>query len=150
MFAPRPDVATREMLRVLKPGGTIAFTTWPPELYTGRMFALLGRYLPPPPGVSPPPQWGAPDIVRERLGEAVVDLHTDRGTLRSPYLSVQHVRIFMEMNVGPVMRIVQTFANEPARLSEFRRELDQLTAHYFESHENVLRQDYLLTRARKR
>ncbi|HEX5062558.1 MAG TPA: class I SAM-dependent methyltransferase, partial [Kofleriaceae bacterium] len=145
MFAPRPDVATREMLRVLKPGGTIAFTTWPPELWTGRMFALVGRYLPPPPGVSPPPQWGVVEIVRERLGAAVTDLVTDRGTLRAPYLSVQHVRAFMEVNVGPVMRILQTFANEPARIAEFRRELDLLTAQYFETTENVLRQDYLLT-----
>jgi len=32
MFAPRPDVAVREMLRVLRPGGTIAFATWPPEM----------------------------------------------------------------------------------------------------------------------
>jgi len=30
MFAPRPEVAVAEMLRVLKPGGTIAFTSWPP------------------------------------------------------------------------------------------------------------------------
>ncbi|MGA9852481.1 MAG: class I SAM-dependent methyltransferase [Gammaproteobacteria bacterium] len=27
MFAPRADIATKEMLRVLKPGGTIAFST---------------------------------------------------------------------------------------------------------------------------
>jgi SAM-dependent methyltransferase len=143
MFAPRPDVTTREMLRVLKPGGSIAFTTWPSELFTGRMFSLIGRYLPPPPGVSPPSQWGVPDTVRERLGAAVTELCFDRGTLRAPYLSVQHVRAFMEQNVGPVMRIVQTFANEPSRLSEFRRDLDHLTAQY------LLRQDYLLTRATK-
>ena len=30
MFAPRPDVCTKEMLRVLKPGGVISFSTWPP------------------------------------------------------------------------------------------------------------------------
>ncbi len=29
MFAPRPDVTVGEMLRVLKPGGVIAFSTWP-------------------------------------------------------------------------------------------------------------------------
>lgn len=46
MFAPRPKVAIGEMLRVLKPGGTIAFSTWPPHLYVGRMFALIGRHLP--------------------------------------------------------------------------------------------------------
>ena len=49
MFAPRPDVAIKEMLRVLKPGGTIAFSTWPPELLVGRSFAMMGKYAPPPP-----------------------------------------------------------------------------------------------------
>jgi SAM-dependent methyltransferase len=150
MFAPRPEVAVREMLRVLKPGGTIAFATWPPELFTGRMFALVGRYMPPPPpGVSPPPQWGNPEIVRERLGAAVTDLVFDRGVLRAPFLSPQHVRALFEVSVGPVMKIVQSLANEPAKLNEFRRELDALSTLYFEPTENVLRQDYLHTRAIK-
>jgi len=48
MFAPRPHVVVSEMLRVLKPGGTIAFSTWPPELYIGRMFILISRNMPPP------------------------------------------------------------------------------------------------------
>ena len=38
MFAPRPSVALGEMLRVLKPKGTIAFLTWPPELFMGSFF----------------------------------------------------------------------------------------------------------------
>src|SRR5262249_53486823 len=59
MFAPRPEVAVAQMLRVLKPGGTIAFATWPPELLIGSSFRLVSQYMPPPPpGVSPPPQWG--------------------------------------------------------------------------------------------
>src|ERR1041385_8331011 len=78
MFAPRPEVALAEMLRVLKPAGRIAFSTWPPDQIVGKLFALLGRYLAPPPGVSPPPAWGDPAIVRERLGSAVRDVHFDR------------------------------------------------------------------------
>src|SRR5437764_6032737 len=31
IFAPRPDVAAGELLRVVKPGGVIAFSTCPPE-----------------------------------------------------------------------------------------------------------------------
>lgn len=46
MFAPRPEVAIGEMLRVLKPGSTIAFSTWPPEHFVGQMFALVGRFAP--------------------------------------------------------------------------------------------------------
>src|SRR5437764_1460033 len=74
MFAPRPEVAIREMLRVLKPSGTIAFSTWPPELLIGRSFTLVGSYMPPPPtGVSPPPPCGDANIVRSLLGTAVRD-----------------------------------------------------------------------------
>ena len=32
MFGPRPDITIGQMLRVLKPGGVIAVSTWPPEL----------------------------------------------------------------------------------------------------------------------
>src|SRR5262245_13868611 len=63
MFAPRPEVAIGEMLRVLKPGGRIAFSTWPPEQFVARMFALVGQYIPPPPGVASPPAWGDPNVV---------------------------------------------------------------------------------------
>jgi SAM-dependent methyltransferase len=150
MFAPRPDVVTQEMLRVLRPGGTIAFATWPPELFTGSLFRLVGSYMPPlPPGVSPPVQWGEPAIVRERLGAGVTDVTFDRGVMLAPNLSPRHVRIFMEQNVGPIMRVVQMLAGEPDRLSVFRREVDALSATYFDPAENVLRQDYLQTRARK-
>ncbi len=150
MFAPRPDVVTKEMLRVLKPGGTLAFATWPPELFTGRMFSLVASYLPPPPaGVAPPPQWGNPAIVTERLGDAVTDLRFDRGVMRASNLSPQHIRAFYETSVGPVMRVTQTLAEEPQRLAAFRRDLDGLITEYFEPTENVLRHDYLLTRARK-
>ena len=46
-----------ECLRVLKPGGRVAFATWPPEHFIGRMFAFVGRNAPPPPpgaGAIPP------------------------------------------------------------------------------------------------
>ena len=69
IFAPRPEVAIGEMLRVLKKGGTIAFSTWPPEPFVGRMFPLPARYAPPPPlGVAPLPARGEPAVVSERLG----------------------------------------------------------------------------------
>jgi len=149
MFAPRPAVALGEMLRVLKPGGTIAFATWPPELFTGRWFALMGRYAPPPPqGVSPPPQWGDPNTVRERLGSAVNDLTFTRRTMFFPTLSPQHYRVQMAENFGPAKKLFEQLdANDPAKAATLRSEIETLAQAYFE--DNRIRQDFLLTRATK-
>jgi ubiquinone/menaquinone biosynthesis C-methylase UbiE len=149
MFAPRPALAVAEMLRVLKPGGTLAFSTWPPELMTGRMFRLVASYMPPlPPGISPPPQWGDEKIVRERLGSAVRDIAFERGTMQSPALSPQHFRALTERTAGPVVKLVENFtANDPAKLAAFRAEYDALSAEYFR--DNFMQQDFLMTRAVK-
>ncbi len=149
MFAPRPDVAMAEMLRVLKRGGTIAFTTWPPELLIGSSFKLVASYMPPPPpGVSPPPQWGDVAIVRERFGSAVKEIVFDRACMLFPALSVQNYRDHLERTAGPMLKLVESLlTSDPARLAQFRGEYDALIAPYFE--DNVIRQDYLLTRAVK-
>jgi SAM-dependent methyltransferase len=149
MFAPRPDVAVREMLRVLKRGGVIAFSTWPPEMFVGRMFATNGKYSPPPPpGVSPPGQWGDPSTVRERLGTAVTDVRFARDVMLLQILSPQHYRLFMETNFGPAKKLIEGLdKSDPAKAKALRGELEQLAAEYFQ--DNALRQDYLLTRAVK-
>lgn len=148
MFAPRPEVAVSEMLRVLKPGGTIAFSTWPPELLVGRAFLLVGRYSPPPPpGVAPSPLWGDPNVIRERLGDGVKAITFDRGRLLVPALSPQHNRSMMERTAGPVIRLVESLAKDPNKLAEFRREYEEIIADYLG--ENLIRQDYLMTRATK-
>ncbi|MFA5940464.1 MAG: class I SAM-dependent methyltransferase [Sinimarinibacterium sp.] len=148
MFAPRPAVAIGEMLRVLKPGGRIAFSTWPPELMIGRMFALTGKFLPPPAGVAPPPQWGDPNIVRERLGDAVRDLEFTRDEMLVPALSPAHYREQMELTAGPVIKLVQMLAGEPQKLAQFRSELEAVVGQYFSR--NRVHQSFLITRAIKR
>jgi 2-polyprenyl-3-methyl-5-hydroxy-6-metoxy-1,4-benzoquinol methylase len=149
MFAPRPSVAIAEMLRVLKPGGTIAFSTWPSDLCMGRMFTLIGSYLPPPaPGVSPPSQWGDPAIVRERLGTAVREVVFDIDTILGPALSPRHFRTRVEGGVGPAIKLVAKLTVEdPAKLAKFREEFERLIGEYFA--QNGVRQTYLMTRAVK-
>jgi len=149
MFAPRPDVTVGEMLRVLKPGGTLAFSTWPPELYVGRTFSLVGKYMPPPPpGAAPPVEWGDPLIVRARLGTAVRDVVFDRAAMEVPALSPQHMRALTERTAGPILKLVEMLgAKDPTALEAFRREYDALTSEYFS--DNAVRQGYLMTRAVK-
>lgn len=149
MFAPRPEVAVREMLRALKRGGTIAFSTWPPELFVGRMLATMGKNSPPPPpGVAPAVQWGNPQIIRDRLGEAVKAVVFARDAMVFQIPSVQHWRVFMETSFGPMKNLLKGLdASDPAKATALRRELEQLASEYFT--DNTLRQDYILTRATK-
>ena len=148
MFGPQADKTLAEMLRVLKPGGTIAFSTWPPELYTGRMFKLMGKYSPPPPeGLDPPILWGHPDIVTERFGDKVSDITFSRATMHFPTLSPAHLRLFMEANIGPMEKLVESLQAEPEKLAAFRQEFEELAATYFEN--NTLRQDFLMSRGKK-
>ncbi len=41
MFAPRPDLVAKELLRVCKPGGTIAMANWTPQGFVGQMFKTV-------------------------------------------------------------------------------------------------------------
>lgn len=149
MFAPRPQVAISEMLRVLRPEGTIAFSTWPPELLVGRTMMLSARYLPPPPpGVSSPMLWGDPGFIRQQLGNWVDQIVFDRQDMLVPTLSPQHFRSNVERSAGPVIKLVEMLAaTSPDRLEAYRKEFDAIVAEY--TQDNVVRHGYLMTRASK-
>lgn len=145
MFAPRPGVAIAEMLRVLKPGGRIAFSTWPPELVIGACFDLVGRYLPPPPGAAAPSAWGDPTIVRARLGDAVREIEFACDEMVIPALSPRHYALNMEHTAAPVMKVVEKLGDQPQALAGFRAELEKLVTRFFAG--NRIRQTFLMTRA---
>lgn len=149
MFAPRPELVVAEMRRVLRPGGRVAFATWPPEHFVGRMFAFVGRHSPPPPpDAAPPPQWGIPAVVGERLGARFGAPFFGRGTMSLAALSPAHFRQLMESSVGPMQKLVESLGAEPAKLAAVRAEFETLLAPYY--FDNIVHQDYLLTRAAAR
>jgi SAM-dependent methyltransferase len=152
IFAPRPVVVVKEMLRVLKVGGRLAFSTWPPEHFTGRMFTFIAGYLPPPPGTEPPASaalWGDPNIVRERLGASVTDLTFDRATLTAPALSVAHFRMAQEKTIGPLAKVIASLENDPAKLAKLRFDFEAMAGDAYASDDNAIRMPFLMTRATK-
>ena len=102
MFAPRPEKAATEMLRVCRSGGTLAMANWTPAGFAGQMFRLVGSYVPPPP-VPAPSLWGEDQVVRERLraGISRIDTRLMNAEIRYPFGPQNVVNHFREY-FGPV------------------------------------------------
>ena len=84
MFAPHHQAAADELVRIVRPGGTIGLISWTPEGFIGQMFATMRPFVPaPPPGVQPPPLWGHLDHVRDLLGDRVTDIDAASRSCRS-------------------------------------------------------------------
>ena len=77
MFAPRPEQVAAELGRVLKSGGRLAMANWNPASFSGQMFKVGSRHVPPPPGIAPPVLWGDEATVRERLAPYFSSIHTE-------------------------------------------------------------------------
>src|SRR5215475_6317321 len=77
MFAPRPELVARELLRVCVPGGTIAMANWTAEGFVGQMFKTIARFIAPA-NMPSPVLWGNETTVRERLGGGTSQLTLSR------------------------------------------------------------------------
>lgn len=148
MFAPNAQLAIDEMLRVLKPGGVIAFSTWPPEHFVGKLFALVGKYNPPPVKIDPSPLWGSPEVVISRLGDRVTELTFDYDFMYFPALSLGHYIRSIERTLGPVVKFIELSANNPELIMNFRNEVEKLASQYYTG--NQIHQTFLMTRAIKK
>ena len=78
MFAPRPEMVSRELLRVTKSAGMIAMANWTPLGFVGKMFRTSAKHVPPPPDIPPPALWGDEDVVRQRLGSGAKQIECTR------------------------------------------------------------------------
>lgn len=149
MFSTEPERSATEMLRVLKPGGRIAFAAWTPEGLAPRLMGLAARFLPPLPGPPPPSpfEWGDPRGVRRYLGDRVREVTFEHAALLLPALSPGHARRLFEETFGPTVLLVRLLGGDPARLAEWRAEHDRIVGGFLR--DGHVRFDYLLSRATK-
>jgi SAM-dependent methyltransferase len=105
MFAPRPERAAAEALRVCKPGGMIALANWTPRGFIGENFRRVARHVPSPPCAISPLLWGDEATVRARFGDAVADLKLAHraARLRYPFSPAQTVDFFRQF-YAPTLR----------------------------------------------
>lgn len=149
MFASRPELAAKELIRVTKKGGRIGFATWPPELAIGSLFRVNAKHLPKNNQAPPSPiLWGSPDVVQERLS-GVSELYFDRGSLIFSVLSPNHFWDRMSTRYGPLIKAIKVLDNlgDPSKVESLRNDFLKAMDPYVV--DNGIRLGYLLTIARK-
>ena len=151
MFAPRPDLVANELLRVCRPGGTIAMANWTQEGFIGQMFKTFARFIAPP-GMPAPVLWGDENVVRERFGDRVADLRLTRVLYRFDYpFPPADVVEFFRQHYGPTARAFAALG-DPERAS-LRTELVEHWSSHNQAKEparTVVDAEYLEVVARRR
>jgi ubiquinone/menaquinone biosynthesis C-methylase UbiE len=104
MFAPDHGQTARELVRVCRPGGTIALASWTPEGFIGRLFRTIGAHVAPPAGVAAPPLWGRETYLRELFGEAVESLDVTERTFTFRFESADEFVSFFRHAYGPTLK----------------------------------------------
>jgi SAM-dependent methyltransferase len=102
MFSPDQQKAASEMLRVCRPGGRIGLANWTPESFVGQMFKVVGRQLPPPPGVVPPALWGVEAHLKELFGDDAAAISVTQRVFNFRYRSAAHFIEVFSTWYGPV------------------------------------------------
>jgi ubiquinone/menaquinone biosynthesis C-methylase UbiE len=101
MFAPRPELAAAELIRVCRPGGTIAMANWTPSGFVGKMFKTIARHIAPS-GMPSPVLWGDEATVRERFGNGVAEVKCESRIHHFEYpFPPDGVVEFFRKNYGP-------------------------------------------------
>lgn len=127
MFAPDQERAAGELLRVCKPGGTIAISNWTLESLPGTMFALGAKYGPPrPAGSHAAIEWGTVPGLKRLFGDREMRL-LDR-VVHMRFRSVDHMIETFREYFGPMKML---FDNAPEeKHTAIRSELADLLARY--------------------
>jgi SAM-dependent methyltransferase len=154
MFAPHHQVAADELVRVCRPGGTIALLSWTPSGFIGQMFATMKPYAPPPPpGAQPPPLWGEEAHVRDLLGDRVTDVTAVRQSVTVDHFATPEAfRDYFAAVYGPTIAVYRSLADDPVRVAALDRDLVDLARRHSRATGTglVMEWEYLLLTARVR
>jgi SAM-dependent methyltransferase len=103
MFAPDHPKAAAELLRVCRPGGTIALASWTPSGFIGELFRTTAAHVPPPAGVRSPMLWGTEDHLRELFG-GIASLEVTERTFTWRFPSAEDFVEFFRTWYGPTVK----------------------------------------------
>jgi len=104
MFAPNHEQTAAELLRVCRPGGTIALASWTPDSFIGQLFRTVAGHVPPPAGVQSPLLWGTEGHLRSLFGEGITSLEVEERTFAFRFESPEQLVAFFRRWYGPTLK----------------------------------------------
>jgi len=151
MFAPDHFRAAAELVRVCRPGGQVAMTTWVNDGFAGELFTLTGSFMPPPPpGVQPPPLWGVEEHVEEAFAAAGASATIERETVDFDFPSVEDAVQRYATDFGPFV-IARGVLEPQDRWVEFLRAFADLIRRFNLASDGTakIRSDYFVIRVER-
>ena len=151
MFAPDQQKAAAELLRVCKPGGRIGLANWTPEGFIGQLFRIIGKYVPPAPGLKSPSLWGSAARLAELFGADAEVQATSRNFVFR-YRSAQHFIEVFRTYYGPMNKTFAALDAQPERQAAFHQDLLDLMQRFNRSGDEglVVPSEYLEVVVQKR
>jgi hypothetical protein len=123
MFSPDQSRTASEMLRVCRSGGRIGLANWTPEGFVGQMFKIIGKHLPPPPGVRSPALWGTSEWMERAFRTQASAIKAEPRHFAFRYRSPQHFLETFRTYYGPMLKAFEAL-DERGRTSLARDILD--------------------------
>lgn len=120
MFAPDPRQVMAELLRVCRPGGTVALASWTPKGFFGAMFGAAGQQTPPSREPSGPTTWGTEPGIRSLFGGHVRGLQVSHRNFVLRCRSPEH---FLELIRTPWSSTASAFHMPAAKEDDLARHL---------------------------
>ncbi len=119
MFTPQHHRAAHEMLRVVRGGGRIGMANWTPEGFIGKLFRLIGGFVPPPAGTQSPALWGTEPHIVQLFGPQAADIRCERRMFSFRYRSAAHwIEVFRNY-YGPTLKVYAALdGSQQERLTE--------------------------------
>jgi SAM-dependent methyltransferase len=107
MFAADPGIAARELVRVVRPRGTIALASWTPTGFVGEMFGVMTAHVPSLVRVPSPFVWGTEPGLRSLLAPDLAHLQLRRRTFNFRARSPEELVETFARSYGPTMRALE-------------------------------------------
>jgi ubiquinone/menaquinone biosynthesis C-methylase UbiE len=122
MFAPDHRRAAAELVRVCRPGGTIALASWAPDGFVGAMFRAIAAHVPPPAGVASPMLWGTEEHLHDLFGQDVTWTHRLE-TFTFRFTSAEAFVATFGSYYGPTVKALEAAGSRAAALNDDLRAL---------------------------